>query len=333
MNTASSSEFQVSGFKSKGTKAIRQRRNSKLETRNLKPRPRGTRGVTLVEMIVVIVITGILAAAVALFIRRPIEGYMDAARRVELTDIADTALRRMTRDLRTALPNSVRVTQVGSAYYIEYLEVRTGGRFRSEVPAAAVPTSAATCPDTDGDTFANENVLQFGAADACFTTIGDIPDRTAVTTSDFLVVFNLGAGRPNADAYANGAVTGGNKSLITAAVGAGAGGENVVQFQSHTFPLASPGRRFQIVSGPVTYACVPPELRRYWGYPISAAQATPPGGGNNALVANNVAECSFIFAATSGASQRTGVVALTLKISQSGEAVSLFQQVHVNNVP
>jgi MSHA biogenesis protein MshO len=270
---------------------------------------------------------------VALFIRAPIQGYVDAARRAELTDIADTALRRITRDLRTALPNSIRITNVGADFYLEYLEVRTGGRFRSEVPGVAVPTGAATCPDTDGDTFANENVLQFGAADTCFGTIGDIPNRASVTTSDFLVVFNLGAGMPDADAYASGPATGGNKSRIDATVGAGAGGENVVSFASHTFTLASPGRRFQIVSGPVTYACTGGELRRYSGYTITALQGTPPAGGNNALLAGSVTGCSFVYETTTGASQRTGVVALTLQISQSGESVRLFQQVHVSNVP
>src|SRR6185503_4694625 len=86
------------------------------------------RGVTLVEMIVVIAITGILAAIVAGFIRRPVEGYVDAARRAELTDIADTALRRITRDLRSALPNSVRVDPTGQ--FIEYLQTTGGGRYR-----------------------------------------------------------------------------------------------------------------------------------------------------------------------------------------------------------
>ncbi len=60
-------------------------------------------------MIVVIAITGVLAAAVAVFIKNPVEGYVDAVRRADLTDLADTALRRMTRDVRTALPNSLRV--------------------------------------------------------------------------------------------------------------------------------------------------------------------------------------------------------------------------------
>ena len=90
------------------------------------------RGFTLVEMIVVITITGILAAAVAVFIRRPVESYVDAARRAELTDIADGALRRITRDVRMALPNSVRITSAGNVTYLEYLQTSGGGRYRAD---------------------------------------------------------------------------------------------------------------------------------------------------------------------------------------------------------
>ena len=67
---------------------------------------------TLIELVIVIAISSIIAVGMAAFIARPIEAYVDAARRAELTDIADTALRRMTRDLRTALPNSIRVATV-----------------------------------------------------------------------------------------------------------------------------------------------------------------------------------------------------------------------------
>src|ERR1039457_5271215 len=67
-------------------------------------------GFTLVEMIMVIVITGIIGGMVAVFLKAPIQQYMDVARRADMTDIADTALRRIGRDLRLALPNSVRVT-------------------------------------------------------------------------------------------------------------------------------------------------------------------------------------------------------------------------------
>ena len=95
-----------------------------------------SRGFTLIEMIVVIVLTSIIASAVAVFIKLPVEGYVATARRAEMTDIADTAIRRMGRDLRLALPNSVRVTDGGAT--IEILLTKTGGRYRTEIGRAHV---------------------------------------------------------------------------------------------------------------------------------------------------------------------------------------------------
>jgi len=46
------------------------------------------RGVTLIELVMVIVVTGIIAAGVAVFIQRPVEGYIDAGRRATLTNEA-----------------------------------------------------------------------------------------------------------------------------------------------------------------------------------------------------------------------------------------------------
>ena len=45
-------------------------------------------GFTLIEMVMVIVITGIVAAMVAVFIRQPIDAYVATARRAELTVLA-----------------------------------------------------------------------------------------------------------------------------------------------------------------------------------------------------------------------------------------------------
>jgi MSHA biogenesis protein MshO len=304
------------------------------------------RGVTLIEMIVVIAITGAIAAGVALFVRRPVEQYVDSARRAELTDLADTALRRLTRDLRTALPNSIRVTVVGSAAYLEYLETRAGGRYRGEVPDAPVASGATTCPDlapTDG--FADENVLRFGAADTCFGAVGGLANLAGVAAgSDYVVVYNLGPGNTSADAYETGAATGGNKARITTAT-AGAGSEDVIRFSSNTFTFGSPGKRFHVVTGPVTYACDPTlrQLRRISGYAIQSAQPTDINAAPlstatvKALLAQNVNTCSSIFTYdTSAVDQRTGVVGLSLAIadpSAPSEVVRLFHQVHVNNAP
>lgn len=292
-------KLQVSSFKSRAPVAC----GLELAAWSLQlhaPRSRAL-GVTLLEMIMVIVITGIIGAAIALFIRAPVESYVDATRRAELTDTADTALRRITRDLRTALPNSVRVD--GTGKYIEYLQTSGGGRYRAEV-----------------DSGGGGNTLDFTIADASFDVIGLMPSFAA---GDQIVIYNLGSGSGSTDAYA-----GGNRAAFASVAAP------TVTIAAKQFPFASPGKRFQVVQYPVTYACEAGVLRRYWGYPISAAQPVPPVGGNSALLATNVnvAACTFSYT-TAGATQRTGVVAVTLQISQSGESVRLFQQVHVSNVP
>jgi MSHA biogenesis protein MshO len=92
-----------------------------------------------------------------------------------------------------------------------------------------------------------------------------------------------------------------------------------------------------VVEYAVTYACDPSSsggtgiLRRYWNYAIVEPQPTP-SGGSNAVLARNISDCSFTYAASS-ASARTSILALTLWITQDGETVRLFQQAHINNVP
>jgi len=312
-----SSEFRVPSSESGTEGRIFANRNSKPGTRNPKPRARvpRARGVTLVEMIVVITITGILAAAVAVFIRRPVEGYIDAARRAELSDIADTALRRITRDLRNALPNSIRITAAGGVNYLEYLQTGGGGRYRSDV-----------------DSIGGGDPLNFTAADTTFNVIGPMPTMVA---GDSIVIYNLNwdPAITTANAY-----VGDNRAAYASNTAT-----TITLSAATLFPFASPGKRFQVVQQPVTYACDPVggTVRRIAGYAIQAAQpnnvaaaplSTAP---SNVLLATSIAPagCSFSYVTGSGATQRTGVASLFLEISQAGESVRLFQQVHVNNVP
>jgi MSHA biogenesis protein MshO len=264
------------------------------------------RGLTLVELVVTIVITGIIAAGIAVFIQRPVEGYLDAERRAELTDEADTALRRITRDLRTALPNSVRVDASGK--FVEFIETTGGGRYRAE-------------PDSGG----LGNILDFTAADTSFDVIGPAP---ALATGNQIVVYNLNSTGTSSSAY-----FGDNRAALTSTAAP------PVAIASTLFPESSPARRFQVVSGPVTYGCTGGQLIRYSGYAYNAAQVAPPVGGSSAVLAGNVdvANCSFAYTAGS-LGERSGTVSMILTLVRSGgagtpEQVRLFQQAQVNNAP
>ena len=80
-------------------------------------------GFTLVELVVVMIVSGIVASSVGVFMTRPTEGYNDLARRTTLVDAADLAARRLARDVRRALPNSLRVAAGGAA--LELMQART----------------------------------------------------------------------------------------------------------------------------------------------------------------------------------------------------------------
>ncbi len=281
-------------------------------------------GFTLVEMIMVIVITGIIGGMVAVFLNAPIRQYQDVARRAEMTDIADTALRRISRDLRLALPNSVRVTGAcggGDACFIEFL-----------------PTGSASCvpgvPCVGGGRYragagGTDDELDFTAADASFEVLGAMP---VVAAGDQIVVYNLGI--PGADAYA-----GDNRATAAAPAAP------VVNLAApFLFPFDSPGRRFHVITTPVTYACAPAAggvggtLTRWQGYAIAAAQPLAlPAGGTASLLATNVSSCRFAYDGFVVA-QRSGLVTMHLAITEAdtngvNETVTLYSAAHVSNQP
>ena len=84
-------------------------------------------GVTLIELAIVIALVGIVGALIVNFVQ-PVRSYIDSSRRAALADTADTALRRIGRDVRLALPNSVRVTD---ALGVTYRRVPAGAHGRA----------------------------------------------------------------------------------------------------------------------------------------------------------------------------------------------------------
>ena len=288
-------------------------------------RPR-QRGFTLIELIVVIVITAIVAGMVTVFIRAPVQSYLDVSARAELADAADTASRRITRDVRLALPNSVRVTPDGK--YLELLLTKTGGRYLSEDDPNTIPGNVLAF---DPLTPSNPDV---------FTIVGAAPSGVqTIVPGDFIVVNNLGA-QPPVDAYNCSGQC--NRAQVASISG------NDVTLAKNPFVAQTPSMpslsyRFQVVSTVVTYHCAPNAngtgtLTRYAGYAIQVAQpvstAALTGAPSAALMANQVAACAFSFDTLPNLQRGLVSVSLTLG-APGGNAgqITLVQQAQVNNSP
>lgn len=287
------------------------------------------RGVTLVELVVAIVLTGIVVAGVAYFVY-PVRQSVEIAMRADLTDLADNALQRIARDVRLALPNSVRVDATNQ--YLEFLEVSAAGRYRAD---GGGPAGGTNCDNDDPALGQPGNDrLSFDVADQCFKTIGKLALPPAV--GHFLVLNNHGPGFPGQNAYASSGIL--NRAAI-GTVDTSEATRDRIRFAPATFQAAlhdSPGKRFYAVSGPVSYGCAGGVLTRYAGYAIAPAQPTPPSGASSALLAENVESCFFDY--SPNVAPQIGLVTLRLTLARARsdgtlERVSLYHAVHVSNVP
>lgn len=294
-----------------------------------------TLGFTLIELLVVVTLSGVLAGVLAPLMVSAVEGYTAQSRRLTLADQAAGALTRISRELRLALPNSIRVPASGpcAGRCIEMLRTLDGGAYRTAPP---------------GDP------LDLLSADPTFDILGQLPRLGEVTTGadcasgdgDCLVVYNTG--QTGADAYA-----GDNRATVMAvADDAAADGSDRITLTNARldgdqppFPRGSPGRRFYLVDTPVTFRCDPAAgtLYRYQDYGIRAsqgevdsdaelvAQGATAGTRRRALLTEGVSACAFSY--QPGPLGRSGLATLNLTLSAAGETVTLLQQVHVVNVP
>jgi MSHA biogenesis protein MshO len=281
-------------------------------------------GFTLVELIMVIVLMGVIGGIMSVFMKGPIDAYFSSGRRAALTDVADTTLRRIARDLHRALPNSIRTSGTNC---LEFIPTKTGGRYRVQ------------------DNLAGDS-LDFAISDTTFNMLGSnsaLPPGQQITTNDLIVVYNLGIA--GADAYDVSNATGSkNWTTVSAAPTEPAGyvpTETVIPISAFRFPLSSGNQRFHVVASSeqmVSYVCSGTNLFRAVSTAPTASASCPVATSGAALVsviASNV-NCSGTSFLYSGSDlQRNALVTMVLAIQDSSatETVNLQHEVHVENTP
>lgn len=272
------------------------------------------RGFTLVELVMVIMVTGIIAASVTVFLKPAIDSYVDTRRRGDLTDMADTAVRRISQDIRRAVPNSVRWV---SASCMQLVPTIAGGRYRM-----APDTTVATSKWIDSSTATTEfDVLSPMAV----TPIAD------ATNGDWVVIDNQNGG----EVYSN--PDPGPRARITG-FSATATGAHRITVAAKQFPIGYDGGRFVVVANAeqtVTYTCDATTLYRKVAV-FGAANCS--AGTPTEVVATGV-NCAidrtfFVYSTNQGATQQSGFVWMRIELGDaSGESVALAHGVHVDNVP
>ena len=303
------------------------RRNRKI------PGARRRAGISTIEMVTVIAVTGILSVGLAGIMRQPMQGFAAVSRRSELVDLADLAVLRMSRDLRMALPNSVRANATGDA--IELLHAAAGARYRAEPgvngaggPSARDHTDASDWLSFGGDTrwnligrmsalsFSYGTPLAAGTRVAIYPTGSDVWTAAAANASPSIITASSNTVTLSDD---------GDEDQLALAT-------------AHRFSLVSPRSRLYLVDTPISYICdtAGHALWRVDHYAIAANQptslsASPLAAGAPARAADRIESCAFGY--IPGTPARSALVTLEIVIANDGERVRLHHQVPIPNAP
>lgn len=257
-----------------------------------------THGFTLIEMIVVIVVLGILSVGSVRFISQSTQGVIDSAERQRVASIGIVAMEKMSRELREALPNSIRVD--GSGECIEFVPI-AGGSSYTDIPILTASTTV------------------MAAKTNYASLLNTTYDRIAVFPASLSQVY--GGADPGPISSVINSISGGQEETITLS-------------SNHQFLVDSPQRRFFVVKDPVTFCYSGGFLFRYKNYGFQSTMGTSRPttfAGGREVVANSLTSAVFSYA--SATLSRNGVISIELALSEGGETQILDYEVIIRNVP
>jgi MSHA biogenesis protein MshO len=257
------------------------------------------KGFTLVELVAVIVLLGIVGLSSTQFIRQSVQVYADNTRRDDLQQQARFAVERVTREVRNALPGSIRELNDGTKQCVEF-----------------IPVKAAT---TYLNSIVNSTISQLDVVNMGYSyTAGD---QLAIYTFDNNSVYVA----PSISAL-SGAVA----SSVTPNM-------QTLSFSTITIANESPTRRAYIVASAVSFCVSDGELRRHQNYSVSGLPPTAASGtpvATNIRVEDGGAV--NVFAYNADALQRAGALLLDFRFQNTNASDEWFQFNHtvfVRNVP
>ncbi|MGQ8366063.1 type II secretion system protein [Glaciecola sp. 1036] len=276
-------------------------------------------GFTLVELILVIVLLGIIGAGSAHFIRSASDVYVDVTEREALLRNASFAVERFTRELASAVPNSVRVSGNTSVHCLEFVPIKWNAYYLSlpSVSGSSAQVDIVQMADIDGNPY--------------------VPSG-----SDMAIVYPLQASHVY-NASEN------RRQAITACTDDGQGDcsladdpDHVVQLTvSDGFPLSSPTRRLYIADSSISYCLRGQQLYRHTSS-INSTQTLYTSGGQlmaqglqNVLSSNPQATPGALdpFRVVDATLTRNGFTRANFLFARSDEQISIVKEVHIPNVP
>ena len=258
-------------------------------------------GFTLVEVITVMVILGIVAAIGSHFVVSTIDSYDEMQQRTKLVAKGRLVIEQMTRQLREALPNGLRVSSSGDC--VEFLPMLVGANYEDLLPDASNSVAATT-------------------------SITTIPFSFSPSSGTMhVVVAALNDGEIYSTGSPNSRVTSGSFSAL-------ASYSSIPLGAAHTFLRNSISRRVYITEDPKRFCVSGTDLVMYFGYGLNTGTLgdTDPGG-SSAIMAQDIAASGSAFSLSSGSVDRNAILAISLQFNQGRNQVVLEQQVMVRNVP